>query len=436
MTIEELEVLKNDNAVKAKTILEAEDGIIEDAQKLLDENQKISEKIEAFKSVEKQLLPVETKSKDIIMENTAKIIMPFSEASYKSLPFSGATGYEKAKMGYAFGMFALSTRGNQKAIQWLSENTSFKAVNETTNSAGGFLVPDELIAELLFLREQYGVVRQNSAVRNMNSDVLWIPKNSASTTAYWVGESTAITQSQPTFERVQILAKKLGILTAVTSEVNEDSIIEIGTALAQDMAWKFAQEEDRVCMIGSSATATDGNINGFITENLGVGSNAGSVNAATGSAANYNATTLANFRTMVGKLPLYADNENAKWYMSKAFFNDVVANRLDSLSGNAALDIMNFQSGRPTLYGYPIVYSQHLASTAAGTTGTALCALANLKTGTVFGDRRSVQISVSSDYLFNSDELAFKAVERFGFTCHDPGTSSAPGSVIVLKRLT
>jgi HK97 family phage major capsid protein len=88
------------------------------------------------------------------------------------------------------------------------------------------------------------------------------------------------------------------------------------------------------------------------------------------------------------------------------------------------------------LYGYPVVFSQHLASTAAGTTGTALCALANLKTGTVFGDRRSLQVSISEHYLFNTDELAFKAVERFGFTCHDPGTASAAGSVIVLKRLT
>lgn len=434
MNIEALEAKKRENALKAKEILSSEEGSVEEAQKFLSENEDISAKINVMKAADEQILPISNEVKSV--ENTSKIIMPLTEGHYKNLPFSGATGYEKAKMGYAFGMFALSTRGNQKAIKWLSENTSYKAVNEGTNSAGGFLVPDELVAELIFLREQYGVVRQNATIRTMSSDTLWIPKNSASTTAYWVGESTAITQSQPTFERVQVLAKKLGILTAVTSEVNEDSIIEVGTALAQDMAWKFAQEEDRVCMIGSSATATDGNINGFITENLGVASNVGSINAATGSAANYNATTLANFRSMVGKLPLYADNQDAKWYMSKSFFNDVVCNRLDALSGNAALDLMNFQSGRPTLYGYPIVFSQHLASTAAGTNGTALCALANLKTGTVLGDRRSVQISVSSDYLFNTDELAFKAVERFGFTCHDPGTSTAAGSVIVLKRLT
>ena len=62
-------------------------------------------------------------------------------------------------------------------------------MNETTNSAGGFLVPDELVAELIFLRDQYGVVRRNADVRTMSSDTLWIPKNSASTTPYWVGDN-------------------------------------------------------------------------------------------------------------------------------------------------------------------------------------------------------------------------------------------------------
>ena len=432
MNIEALEAKKRENALKAKEILSAEEGNVEEAQKLLSENDEIVNKINVMKAADEQILPVKNEVKSV--ENN--IILPGSASSYKSLPFSGDSGYEKAKIAYGFGMFALSTRGNQKAINWLKENMTYKAVNEGTNSAGGFLVPDELVAELIFLREQYGVVRRNATVRSMASDTLWIPKNSASTTAYWVGESVAITQSQPVFDRVQVLAKKLGILTAVTSEVNEDSIIEIGTALAQDMAWKFAQEEDRVFMLGAAANATDGNIDGFITAVNAVASNQGIVQAATGSAANYNATTLANFRSMVGKLPLYADNQDAKWYMSKAFFNDVVCNRLDALSGNAALDLMNFQSGRPTLYGYPIEFSQHLASTAAGTNNAPLCALGNLKTGCVLGDRRSVQISVSSDYLFNTDELAFKAVERVGFQCHDPGTSTAAGSVIILRRTT
>lgn len=434
MNIENLEAKKRENAVKAKEILESEDGVVEDAQKLLSENEALNEKIAALKSAEEQILPLATNIEVKTVEKSFEL--PKSVSSYKNLPFEGENNYDKAKKAYAFGMFALATRGNAKAIQWLSENTNYKAVNEGTNSAGGFLVPDELVAELIWLREQYGVVRRNARVMGMQSDTLWVPKSTASTTAYWVGESAAITQSQPVFDRVEVLAKKLGILTAVTSEVNEDSIIELGAHLAQDMAYKFAQEEDRVCMLGAAANATDGNIDGFITANLAVASNAGTVAAAVGSVANYNAVTLTNFRTMVGKLPLYADNGDAKWYMSRQFFHDVVCNRLDALGGNGSIDVMNFNNGNPSLYGYPIEFSQHLASAAAGTVNTHLCALANLKTGVVFGDRRQVRISVSDHYLFNTDEIAFKATERFGFKAHDVGTSSAAGSIIVLKRTT
>ena len=119
-------------------------------------------------------------------------------------------------------------------------------MSESVNASGGFLVPDELIAELIFLRDKYGVVRRNADVRTMSSDTLWIPKNSASATAYWVGDNAAITASDMTLDRVQVLAKKLGILTQISSELNEDAIVEIGAAFAQDVAWKTEQEIDRV----------------------------------------------------------------------------------------------------------------------------------------------------------------------------------------------
>jgi HK97 family phage major capsid protein len=433
MTIEELEVLKKENAAKAKEILQAEDGVVEDAQKLLDENNKINEKIDALKSVEEQLLPV--KNIEIKETKMSDIILP-SRVNYKALPFTGSD-YEKGLKALQWGHFALAMIGNKKSQEWMKENTSFKAANETTNSAGGFLVPEELIDSIIWLRDQYGVVRRNADVRNMNSDVLQIPKNSASPTAYWMAENTNITESSPTFDRVQVLAKKLAIFSQVSTELDEDSIVQLGSHLAQDYAWKIESEIDRVCMIGSSATATDGNINGFVTEVNGVASGQGIVQGAAGSAANYNAITLANFRSMVGKLPLYADKPGeAKWYMSKAFFNDVVAFRLDALAGNAALDIMNFQNGTPTLFGYPIEFSQHLASTAAGTNNAPLCAFGNLKTGTVYGDRRDLSIRISDQYYFQADALAFRATTRMGFVCHDPGTSTAAGSIIVLRRTT
>lgn len=435
MTIEEIEVSIKDNATKAKAILESEDGIVEDAQKLLDENKNLKDKIEALKGLNEQLLPVSRiEVKATTMENYEE--MP--KFIPGSLPFEGENKFEKGKKAYAWGKVSQALAGNKAAAKWLGENyASVKAMNETTNSAGGFLVPDELVAQLVFLRDQYGVVRRNADVRTMSSDTLWIPKNSASTTPYWVGDNAAITPSDITFDRIQVLAKKLGILSQISSELSEDAVVEIGAAFAQDVSWKLEQEFDRVMMVGSQANSTDGNIDGFITAVNGVASNVGIVQAATGSAANYNATTLANFRTMVGLLPLYADRpDQVRWYMSKRFYNDVVCNRLDALSGNAALDIQNFQNGTPTLYGYPVEFSQHLASTAAGTANAPLCAFGNLKTGCVYGERRGMEIKTSEHFYFSSDSLAAKVAVRAGFVCHDPGSSTAAGSVIILRRTT
>lgn len=157
MTIEELEVLKRENAAKAKEILQAEDGVVEDAQKLLDENNKINEKIEALKSVETQLLPV--KNIEIKETKMSEIILP-GKVNYKALPFTGSD-YEKGVKALQWGHFALSILGNKKSAEWMKEHTSFKAAAESTVAAGGAMVPDELISSIIWLRDQYGVVRRN-----------------------------------------------------------------------------------------------------------------------------------------------------------------------------------------------------------------------------------------------------------------------------------
>lgn len=432
MKIEELEALKKDNAIKAKSILES-DGPVEDAQKLLDDNAIIDSKIEALKSASEQLLPV-AEVKEVKMESKIEFKTP---VSYKNLPFSGSNE-EKGRKAYAWGRFAKAITGDKASQDWLKEHTSYKAASEGTNSAGGFMVPDELLAELIFLRDQYGVVRRNARVIGMNSDTLWVPKNSASASVYWPGENSAITESSPTFARVEVLAKKMGILSQVSSELNEDSLVEIGAALAQDMAWRVSNEEDRVCFNGSSATAADGNINGFITEVNGVASNVGLVAGASGSAGNWNAFTRANFRSVVSKLPLYADIPGqVKWYMSRQCFNDVVCSViLDAASGNSNTDLMNFNNGQPSLFGYPVEFSQHMQTASAGSNNTPAVAFGNLQTGAVLGDRRDFNVKVSEHYYFNQDALAFRGTTRIGFTCHDPGTSSAAGSIILLRRTT
>lgn len=438
MTIEEMETSIKDNATKAKAILTDEAGSLEEAQTLLNQNDELKSKIEALKSIDSQLLPqAEVKATNEVTHIMTNKIEFKSSRPLSQLPFEGNSD-EKGQKAYNFGKLALALSGNRKAQEYVLENgLATKAVQEAVNADGGYLVRDELLNELIYLRAQYGSVRANADVRTMNSDTLWIPVMDTDASAYFVTEGAQITGSQPQFSRVEVLAKKMGIIVPVSSEVSEDAIIDLGAALARSMAWQFSRTEDLVCTAGTGASAAQGNIEGFITAGLGVSGNAGVIAAATGSAANWNATTTANLRSMVAALPRqYLIPGEVKFYCSRAFFEQVICNRLDALSGNAALDLMNFNDGNPTLFGYPIVINDFIANTAAGTAGDALAAFGNLRQSAVLGDRRDVRIQVSDQFYFDQDLLAYKGTQRFGWKTYRPGSSTEAGGMIILKRTT
>lgn len=215
MNLEEIQAKISENAIKATEILEQEDGDIEIAQKMLKDNEELTKKAEMLKGL--SVVPSVTPE----VKKMSDIIYPGASSPNNVKGFSPDTRAEKEKMGYAFGMMAkMIGRGDKKAHQWLVENGYYtKGQNETTDADGGYLVPQILAREVIFLRDKFGVMRQNARVIGMSSDNLNVPKNSASTTAYWPAENTNITPSQITFTNVQVMAKKLAILTQVSSEL-------------------------------------------------------------------------------------------------------------------------------------------------------------------------------------------------------------------------
>jgi len=138
--------------------------------------------------------------------------------------FSGSREEQNLK-GYVMGQFALAVAGNKTAEKWLKANGHYQAQVEGTTTAGGFLTPDLLSADLVYLREQYGIARQKCRIVPMTSDVQLVPNATASTTVVYPGENTAITPSDMTFAQISLTAKKMAILTIVSKELNEDSVI-------------------------------------------------------------------------------------------------------------------------------------------------------------------------------------------------------------------
>ena len=429
MNFDEIQAKIKENAIKATEILEAEDGDTSIAAKLLKENEELETKAEMLKSINE--VPVKAKTME------SELYIPGASSVNAVKNFSPQTLAEKEKIGYAFGQMAkMVGKNDKKAYQWLKDNGFYKGQSEDTGADGAYLVPQILAREIIFLRQQYGVTRAHSRVMGMSSDNLNVPKNINSTTAYWPDQNTNITPSQITFANVQVLAKKLAVLTQVSSELNEDSLVDVGAALARDMAWVLSYNEDLACFLGDG-TGTYGGITGIINAIAAVngGANAGWIYTDANVTTDWNNVTLADLRKCTAAIASYADTSSARWFMNRAFFQEVVCNLLDALNGNGFNDIANAPGPNPTLFGYPVVYTQVMSKDPTPAPDTALAIFGNLDTGSILGTRRDLRVQVSDQAGFLSDSLYFRATERFGFQYHDVpvvGSQNGAGSAAVL----
>jgi HK97 family phage major capsid protein len=351
---------------------------------------------------------------------------------------SNKTSKDPELDAYRFGRWAAACMGHRKSMDWCADKgIQVKAHLETVNSQGGFLVPDEFSNVLISLREQYGVFRRNAKIEPMTSDTKRIPKRSATLSASFAGEATAGTESTQTFQQVNLIAKKLMVLTTISNELNEDSLVNLGDSVAGEIAYAFAKKEDECGFIGDG-TSTYGGIVGAVEALNAVASNAG---IATGTGGNLiSELTLDDIHDLMSKLPVYADTPNCKWYMHKSVFSAGLE-RLVYGSGGVTARERSIGALGTTLFGYPVEFTQVLA-TSATTDGTSSdvtlkypILFGDLSLAAAMGDRRDNTIAFSDSALnaFEQDEIVVRGTERFDINFHTPGTSSEAGPLVALK---
>lgn len=330
-----------------------------------------------------------------------------------------------------FGHWLLASRGNRKSLNFCDANgIQVKAHTEGVNSAGGFLVPEEFETELISLREEHGVFRRNARTRPMQSDTLRVPRRSAGLTASFVGEATGGTESTQTFESVLLIARKLMVLTTVSNELSEDSFVNLADDVAGEIAYALAKKEDE-CGFNGTGSSAFGGINGIVTQ-IEAGTTGVMYADAALASGEFADLTLDNIGAMMGLLPAYADTPNAKFYMHKAVWHGCFEAALTSAGGTSAREIKDGYRGQPTLFGYPVEFTQVMRSAYTGNKIGAL--FGDLSLAASFGDRRQTEVQISDSALnaFEQDELAIRGTERFDINVHDVGDSSESGPVVGL----
>ena len=184
---------------------------------------------------------------------------------------------------------------------------------EGVNTLGGFIVPSEMERAIIDLRETYGNARANCRILPMSSDHTTIPRRSGGVTAYFIGETEAITESEKSWNQVEMTAKKLGALTRMSTDLSEDAIINIADDLADEMAYAFSVKEDEVCIDGTGIS-TDGGMVGIRTKMVD-GNHVGSYVEAASPGDNWSEIDPADLTNVMAALPKYA-RRGAKWHCS------------------------------------------------------------------------------------------------------------------------
>jgi len=295
---------------------------------------------------------------------------------------------------------------------------------------GGFLVPERLRSEILQVALESAVVRPRAQVIPMDSLRVPIPMIDVTSqvasifggvVCYWTEEAAQLTESQATFGRVVLDAKKLTGYAEVPNELLADAPAFssfFDTIFPRALAWY----EDV----------------GFLT-GTGVGEPLGFVNCPASvqvSAQSGQATKTIVWENVIGMyarmLPVALGN--AIWVASIDTFPELATMALSVGTGGGPVWMGNYTSpgaNTPpiTIMGRPVHFTEK--TPVLGTTGDISFVDPSYY---LIGDRQMMQAMSSEHYRFQNDKTAFRVIERLdgrpwiqsSITPHNGGPNLSP----------
>jgi HK97 family phage major capsid protein len=340
-------------------------------------------------------------------------------------------GFRCEERAYRAGMSVKASLFNDaEARRWCEDhNVETRAQAGGINSLGGVLTNPELSSEIIRLVEEFGAYQANARVVTMNSDTLLIARRTGGLSARAIGENAAPLTSDVTFDNVQLVAKLWGVDNRVPVSLVEDSVIDLADAMAVEVAQAFAETYDRVGFVGTGA-GTDHGIHGIVSAVNDGTHSASVVTAATGND-RFDQLDLLDYTNVVAKLPLYARNRNAKWYISPSGYGASMLRLMMAASGNNQADVAG--GANLQFLGFPVVLVHPMESALAGTGGKIACLFGDLSQAVTMGVRREVSVKTDASRFIEFDQLLTFATARMASVAHDLGSTTVAGPVVALK---
>jgi HK97 family phage major capsid protein len=313
--------------------------------------------------------------------------------------FGNWADYLKNIWGKADTSEALAAKHKIKQIQ--------NSFGSTVPSDGGFLIPEYLRSELLRVALEKAVVRSRARVIPMETLSVPFPTIDSTSNAssvhggivgYWTEEGGSLTDSSPTFGRVNLTAKKLTVYSEIPNELFQDSLISLQAFMDDAYPEALMWFEDVAFCSGNGV----GMPLGFLNADAAVSVTKES---------NQTAATIVweNIVKMYSRM-LPSSLGSAVWVCHIDTFPEIATMALSVGTGGSAVWIGNGDgAGAPpvTILGRPVVWTEKVSS--VGTAGD----INFVDMGYyLIGDRQAMQADTSVDFKFGNDKTAMRVIER------------------------
>ena len=216
-------------------------------------------------------------------------------------------------------------------------------LNVGTATAGGNLVPTELLAGSFIdiLRKRMAVMATNPTMLTGLSGNVSIPRMTSTSTAYFVGESGAPTESQQAFDQVNMTPKTIGAFVDYSRRLLLQSSIDVETMIRDDIAKVIATKLDNAAIYGSGSS----------NEPLGIKDTTG-----------VGTQTITTFGTFAEYIGMETDVAAANADVANMFYLINASARGALKSTEKASNTAQFVFENNEINGYPAIVSNQLAN--------------------------------------------------------------------------
>jgi HK97 family phage major capsid protein len=325
-------------------------------------------------------------------------------------------------------------RGMFDGAEVKGQNVDMRALGEGVFGSAGWLVPPEMSTAMILNREQYGIARRICRMWPMSSATLQIPRWRSGTTAYFTGEGTEVTSSDPAGDQVTLSLKDLMATTRIGKSTAMDSAIPLAEFVADEQARARAIKEDGI-LISGDGTSTYGGMQGCKTL-LDTAAYAGGKGAATSGHDKFEEVDISDVAKLMAKLPVFA-RAGARFVCS-GVFETLVFGRLKMSAGGNTNQTLTGKVIESDYGGFPISIAHDMPAGAdTAYNGVTICLFGNFQLGVAFGSAEQMLMTVDPYSRAKHNQTEITTVERIDIIAHGVEKSTTvAGPVVALHGTT